>query len=140
MGRKKKGDRYYKESEFESDKELRIWAFNELCKHVESGSSPQGFELISPNTAIAWFDKYPEEFDRGRYEISLRKGFDWWESVGKRQTLGTCNGNSRTWYYNMSNKYGWSDRQHIESNAKVTTQVQIVNYGDTQSTKDTTQV
>jgi len=116
---------------------LRKWVFQELCKHVESGSSPQGFEWISPNTAVKYFDMYPEEFRKDRYEISLRKGFDWWESVGKRQTLGTCPGNSRTWYYNMSNKYGWSDRQQIQSDSKVTTQVQIVNYGDTQSTKDT---
>jgi hypothetical protein len=138
VGRKKKGERYYKESEFESDKELRKWAFEELCAHIESGLSPQGFELLSVNTVNAWFERFPEEFRRDRYEISLRKGFNWWESVGKRQTLGTCNGNSRTWYYNMSNKYGWSDRQHVESNAKVTTQVQIVNYGDGNVVKDST--
>lgn len=139
LKRRKKG-KELTEEEIEHNSIERRACFERLCKHVASGLSSDCFRDISWETIKAWMIKYPEEFREKEYEISLREGKDWYENVGKRQMLGTCNGNSRTWYYNMANRYGWSDRQHIESNAKVTTQVQIVNYGDTQSTKDTVQV
>ena len=71
---------------------------------------------------------YKEEFCEEELALALRDGKQGWESIGRRQSEGTCLGNSRSWYYNMAARYKWSDRMHIESETKGTLNVNVVQY------------
>jgi hypothetical protein len=102
--------------------------FERLLKHIGRGLSFEGFADLSMHTIEKYLEKYPEEFNRERYQKALKKGRSWWESIGQRQTEGTCNGNSRTWYYNMSNKYGWSERQQVQADTKTSGTINIISY------------
>ena len=98
--------------------ERRAAVFRELCQHVIAGYSVECFGALSPASVKDCFEKYPEEFDREEYEQAIRDGQLGWEKIGRQQATGSCVGNSRSWYYNMANRYGWSDRQRVETEHK----------------------
>ena len=75
-----------------------------------------------------YLEIYPEEFIWEDLEEAMRKGRQYWEHLGKRQADGTCLGNSRTWYYNMANRYGWAEKQQIETDNKHAIAVNVVSY------------
>ena len=117
----------YKER-LEADATERRQLFKELCAHLAEGLSIECFPSVSDHTLSKMFKDYPQDFDKEELSIALKKGRDWWENIGKHQANGTCMGNSRTWYYNMSNRYGWSDRQQIDSNVKGEVSVNVISY------------
>jgi hypothetical protein len=79
---------------------------------------------------------YPEEFIQEELDNSLREGKIYWEDIGSRQANGNCLGNSRTWFYNMANRYGWKERLDIEAEHKGTVNVNVVSYAS-QRDRDT---
>jgi hypothetical protein len=116
--------RNMKESEVERRK-----IFRELLTHLRAGYSVDCFAILSDTMIKTCLDTYPKEFVREDFEDALRDGKSGWESIGRRQAEGTCLGNSRSWYYNMANRYRWSDRQQVETEHKGQVSVSVINYG-----------
>lgn len=102
--------------------------FKELCVHLASGLSIDCFGPISESTIKTLLELYPGEFSHDELDVARRKAKNYWETLGKRQSDGSCLGNSRSWYYNMSNRYNWSDRQDIKQEHKGNVAVQVISY------------
>ena len=123
--------------------EERRKIFSELCKHLRCGYSLDCFEALSNSSISSFLKEYPLEFVQEDFETALRVGKQGWENIGRRQSDGTCLGNSRSWYYNMSNRYGWRDKVDVEAEHSGSIVVQVVNYASqkpsqcTQSMVDT---
>jgi len=111
-----------------SSPEERKKIFKELLKHVSQGFSLDCFGMLSLETIEEWLKSFPNEFVREKLVEAQREGKTYWENIGHKQARGECLGNSRTWYYNMSNRYGWSERQEVKQDVKGAMQVNIVNY------------
>ena len=103
--------------------------FKNFCQHIELGYSKDCFGELSVHHLEEMFQKYPLEFDVEEYKLAKQKGKAYWESLGRRQADGTCLGNSRTWFYNMSMRYGWSDKIEVKAEHKGALAINIVNYG-----------
>jgi hypothetical protein len=86
------------------------------------------FPALSDKTIEQYLIDYPEEFDQNTLDQARRVGKSHWENIGHEQATGKCLGNSRSWYYNMSNRYGWSDRQQVKSDVQGSMQVQVISY------------
>lgn len=117
-----------KREKAEQDASYRRQLFKELCEHVGRGLSKESYAGLHSRTVETYFKVYPEEFDREEYEIALQKGRDTWENIGYRQANGQCLGNSRSWYYNMANRYGWREKVEIEAEHKGQVSVNVVSY------------
>ena len=102
--------------------------FKELCQHVSNGFSIDCFAVLAIETIQKYMQEYPREFIQEQLNEAIRKGKDMWEGIGYRQANGQCLGNSRSWYYNMANRYGWREKIDIEAEHKGSMQVNIVNY------------
>ena len=120
----------------EEKKQERQRIFKELCKHVADGKSVNCFYYLTATDMKRMFEKYPEEFDQRELERAKMQGMDWWEEIGKRQANRTCLGNSRTWFYNMAHRYGWSDKVEIKAEHKGAVTVNVVNYGSQDACED----
>ena len=81
--------------------------------------------------------KYPEEFPREEIELALVKGKEMWERIGLRQANGTCLGNSRSWFYNMANRYGWREKLDVEAEHKGEISVNVISYASQKARQDT---
>ena len=117
-----------RKDKLERDETERRRLFKALCAHVGQGLSIGSFSECHDDTLRDMLKRFPHEFDREELEIALREGKKWWETVGKNQALGTCMGNSRTWYYNMTNRYGWTDKAQIDTNVKGEVSVSVISY------------
>lgn len=109
--------------------------FKKLLDHVAYGYSVDCFPAISEQTILEFIKAYPEEFVHEELQEAMRKGKLSWEDIGHKQATGACLGNSRTWYYNMSHRYGWSERQTIEAEHKGSVQVNVVSYASSTQSK-----
>lgn len=120
----------YKERvvKLESDSNERRRVFKALLDHVGRGFSLESFSELSPNSIKKYLNMYKEEFDGEELEEAQRKGREAWEDIGQRQANGQCLGNSRTWFYNMSNRFGWRDKIDIAAEHKGNIAVNIVSY------------
>ena len=110
------------------DPAIRRKTFEKLLAHVRAGLSLSCFSDMSLKSVEECLEKYPEEFCSLELQCALRDGQNYWENLGKMQANGSCMGNSRSWYYNMSNRYGWSDKQDIKAEHSGSMQVQVVSY------------
>ena len=110
------------------DKNERKKVFKELCDHVGNGYSLESFAPLSSESVRKFLKTYPEEFCQEELDTALRKGRDWWEGIGRKQASGDCLGNSRTWYYNMANRYGWREKLEVEAEHKGQVNVNVVSY------------
>jgi hypothetical protein len=128
MSRGKKLSASERMEKLEESAAERKACFRELLKHIEDGFSIDCFGPLGEDSIKLFFDKYPMEFEKGELYDSIRKGKQGWEEIGKRQATGHCIGNSRSWYYNMANRYGWSERSKVEADVKGSVTVSIVNY------------
>lgn len=124
-------------AKLERDAVERRKIFKELCDHVASGKSLECFAPLSDQSVRNYLKLYPLEFVEEELIEAKRKGRDTWEELGIRQANGSCLGNSRTWYYNMANRYGWRERLDIEAEHKGNVQVQVVSYASKRPPQDT---
>lgn len=112
----------------EADKNERRKIFKELCEHVGKGMSLDSFAPLSANSIRKYLKEYPEEFCQEELDNAMRQGRDWWENVGRRQANGECLGNSRTWFYNMANRFGWREKLEVEAEHKGGINVNVISY------------
>ena len=122
--------------QFASDCNLRTKVFKKLKEHLLQGSSLDCFGPMSEETIYESMKTYPQEWPIREFEQTVRKAKDNWERIGRRQAEGTCLGNSRSWYYNMSNRYGWSDKSKIETTGSQSLTVSIVDYASSKQADD----
>jgi len=115
----------------ESCADERRKIFKELLQHVREGKSLSCFSALSEDSIRKYLKEYHNEFVQEDLEVALREAQDLWETIGKDQSIGKCMGNSRSWYYNMSNRYGWSERSKQEVDTKGQVNVSIVSYAST---------
>lgn len=115
-------------AQFGSDALLRANTFRALLLHLRDGYSMDCFGPMSEKSIFEATKNHPLDFKLEEIEIALRDAKTGWERIGRQQAIGTCVGNSRSWYYNMSNRYGWSDKQKVETSGSQALNVSIVNY------------
>lgn len=119
----------------ENDKSERRKIFRELCDHVSRGYSLDCFGPIGDDSIRKYLKVYPEEFVQEELDDAMRKGKAQWEDIGHRQANGTCLGNSRTWYYNMANRYGWREKLEVEAEHKGQVNINVVSYATQKASK-----
>lgn len=112
----------------EDDRAERRKIFKELLNHVSQGLSIESFAPLSDVTIKKYLNLYPEDFVPEELDAAKRSGRSYWESLGRRQSTGECLGNSRTWFYNMANRYGWRDKLDVEAEHKGQVSVNVVSY------------
>jgi hypothetical protein len=117
-----------KKQKLMDEKSYRRRIFSELLKHLEKGLSLDCFAELSEQTILEHCERYPEEFVKEKIIESGRKAKEMWETIGYQQSKGQCLGNSRSWVYNMINRYGWTDKTKIEQEVKGEVKVNIINY------------
>lgn len=122
-------------AETNADERKRI--FKELCKHLESGYSLDCFGWLSSTTINKYLIDFPNEFVKEEFEEAQRKGKQFWENIGHRQANGSCMGNSRTWYYNMANRYGWREKIEVEAEHKGSVNINVVSYATSKRCSNT---
>jgi hypothetical protein len=124
----KKKDKSEKERCYARSQEDRLWLAKKLLRHLEDGYSMDCFYFVSRAYLRSLFEQFPEDFPAEDIERARLKGQLMWEDIGKRQSEGTCLGNSRSWYYNMSNRFGWTDKQKIDHDIQGKVSVSVVSY------------
>ncbi len=117
-----------REGKIAQDQSERKKIFQELLRHISSGYSMDCFPRLSQHNIKAFLERYPEDFIQEDLDVALRNSKMYWEGIGRRQADGSCLGNSRSWYYNMANRFGWRDKLEIEAEHKGQVSVNIVNY------------
>lgn len=117
-------------------KNMRKQVFKELLRHVDQGYSLDCFPPISETYIKELMTAFPEEFCLDELKDAMRRGKVYWEDIGHRQAQGTCLGNSRTWYYNMANRYGWREKLEVEAEHKGTVNVNVVSYATAKASQD----
>ncbi len=115
-------------AKIEDDKTVRRKIFKELCDHVSKGYSLESFSGLSVESIRKYLKVFSEEFVQEELDNAFRNGREMWETIGYRQANGQCLGNSRTWFYNMANRYGWRDRVEVEAEHKGQVSVNVVSY------------
>lgn len=110
------------------DANYRRIIFKELIEHLLRCRSIDCFYAISEETIYEFCNKYPSEFKLDEIIEAKRQAKEAWEKIGHDQSTGLCLGNSRSWYYNMSNRYGWSDKVDVKAKTEGSVSVNIVNY------------
>lgn len=126
-----------RQGKLEADSIERKKVFKELLTHIESGYSLESFPQLSPNTIRGYLAKYKDEFIQEELDAALRKARGYWEDIGKRQANGQCLGNSRTWFYNMANRFGWREKIEVEAEHKGSINVNVVSYATRKASQDT---
>lgn len=103
-------------------------AYQRLLNHLAEGFSPDTCSPLTEKIVAELCEKWPDIWIAEEIGDAMMRGKLAWESIGRRQADGSCMGNSRSWYYNMSNRYGWSDRQTVDAKVEGSVSVNIVNY------------
>lgn len=128
MARGKKIDIGSRMEKIRTDKHERIKVWKELLGHLEGGYSIDCFSPLSDTMIFEFMKEYPDEFKEVELHETMRKAKAGWEDIGRRQATGNCIGNSRSWFYNMANRYQWSERSQAQIEHKGQVSVSIVNY------------
>lgn len=123
-------------NKLENDAVERRKIFKELLAHLEQGLSLESFGPLSANSIRKYLNLYKDEFVQEELEEAQRKGRSFWESIGKRQANGECLGNSRTWFYNMANRYGWREKLEVEAEHKGQVSVNVISYASREASQD----
>ena len=116
---------------YEEDKAAREQLCIELCAHLAEGYSFECFPKCEKTRLARLIEAFKEEFPHQALDKARQMGQYDWESIGKRQADGRCLGNSRSWFYNMANRYGWRDKVDLQADTKGSLSVQVVNYSST---------
>lgn len=128
-----------KMQKIESSAMERHKIFRELCTHIRTGYSLDCFGPLSETTIKSFLKRFPDEFIEEQLHEAVRDGKGYWESLGRKQSDGSCLGNSRSWFYNMANRYNWSEKAKIEAEHSGNLNVNIVNYARAKSSTDTSE-
>ncbi len=120
----------------EQDKQERIKIFKELISHISTGYSLDCFGPLSDKSIGYFLKTYPQEFVQEELDNAMRDGKNYWENIGHRQAQGSCLGNSRTWYYNMANRFGWREKIDIEAEHKGSVNINVVSYATRKDSTD----
>lgn len=123
----------------ENDPVFRRSMFKDFLAHIERGMSADCFADLSIESVKDFMSRYPNEFDKDAYQDSCRKAKGMWEDMGYRQGNGECYGNSRSWFYNMANRYGWRDKIEVDAEVKGSLNVNVVNYAASKPSKSTSE-
>lgn len=115
----------------------RTKCFKKLLQHLATGYSIDCFTDLSEKSIKEFIEKYPEEFCEEELLDAVRDGKQYWEGLGVRQSNGTCMGNSRSWYYNMVNRYGWREKVDIKAEHSGQVSVAIIDYATHKASKGT---
>lgn len=124
-------------AKLESDKNERRKVFNELLAHVRNGFSLDCFGPLSDQSIRNYLKAYPDEFVGEDLQNAMRLGKEYWEGLGRSQSNGSCLGNSRSWYYNMANRYGWREKLEVEAEHKGSVSINVVSYASKKTLNDT---
>jgi hypothetical protein len=108
--------------------QARVRVFKQLLQHLRAGYSIECFGPLSEITIKKYLATYPEEFIGEDMVQAMRDGQLGWETIGRKQSDGSCMGNSRSWFYNMAHRYGWTDKIDVRATHEGNMQVNIVNY------------
>ncbi len=115
-------------SQLQESSEEREKLFKKLLDHIAQGFSLESFPECSEKVLKKMFECFPIEFCQEEMDVALKKGRHFWEKVGKDQSLGKCLGNSSSWKFNMSAKYGWTDKVDVRAEHTGAVAVQVVSY------------
>jgi hypothetical protein len=118
------------------DPNLRTDLFKKLLKHVKDGFSLDCFSLIGYDAIQKYLKEYPLEFVQEELDTAIREAKGFWEGIGRDQSIGKCMGNSRAWYYNMVNRYGWRERVDVKADVTGSVSVEVINYASKKGAGD----
>lgn len=113
------------------DQTERRRVFKSFCAHLARGYSFDSFPELSDTSIRSYIKSHPEDFIEEELNAAKRQGKAHWEEIGYRQASGSCLGNSRSWYYNMANRYGWREKIDIEAEHKGQVSVNVISYAST---------
>ena len=100
---------------------------DEYIRHISCGYSDKSFTLCDMDTFIHYCNKYPNDFPTDIIERAKRERLFFWERIGIEGTTGKIPGyNSRSWEFNMKNRFRWSEKIELESRGNVVTSISFV--------------
>lgn len=111
--------------------------FQGLINHLVSGFSIDCYGEVSEKTIEEFLVRYPDEFVLEELQDAMRRGKAGWERIGRQQADGSCMGNSRSWQYNMINRYKWTDRTEVKSDVNSNVSIQVISYADSKPSPNT---
>jgi transposase len=88
---------------------------NTVIGEMAQGSSIEELQLVlkvHKDTIYEWAKEYPDFSDALKRGKALSEA--WWREVG-RVNLKDDKFNYTGWYMNMKNRFGWKDKQEVES-------------------------
>lgn len=96
----------------------------EYLIHISSGYSDKSFTLCDMDTFVNYCNKYPNDFPTDMIEKGRRERMFFWEKIGIEGTTGKLHGyNSRSWEFNMKNRFKWSEKIELESRGNIVTSI-----------------
>lgn len=118
----------------DSNDAYRNQVLQRLLQHLNDGYSVESFPDLSPDQVELAIDNplWPD-WTQEALNQAKRVGMAMWERLGHAQASGKNLGNSRTWFYNMSHRYGWREKYEAAVEHKGAVAVNIVQYTPTTS-------
>ena len=99
----------------------------EYLTHISSGYSDKSFPVCDMDTFMLYCEKYPNDFPTDIIEQGRRERLLFWERIGIEGTTGKIQGyNSRSWEFNMKNRFRWSEKIELESRGNILTSISFV--------------
>lgn len=99
----------------------------EYLNHICCGYSDKSFTLCDMDTFLVYCKKYPNDFPTDMIERGRRERLFFWERIGIEGTTGKIQGyNSRSWEFNMKNRFKWSEKIEVESTGNIVTSISFV--------------
>jgi len=96
----------------------------EYLNHISGGYSDKSFTLCDMDTFVNYCNKYPNDFPTDMIEKGRRERMFFWEKIGIEGTTGKLHGyNSRSWEFNMKNRFKWSEKIELESRGNIVTSI-----------------
>lgn len=88
----------------------------EYIQHRAQGYQKESFPPCDYRTIESHLEKNPNlKPEKKRLAEAERQGYQEWERIGKGIATGKVMGNPTAWIFTMKNKFGWADKQVIES-------------------------
>lgn len=99
----------------------------EYLKHIRSGFSDKSFALCDMDTFQSYCEKYPNDFPTDMIDHARRERLLFWEKIGIDGTMGIIrNFNSRSWEFNMKNRFRWSEKIEVDNKGNIVTSITFI--------------